>query len=155
MRTICRLIVVVAFALLLSGCHALLLFPCLLNCSTWVKSLPPRSDPIARALARGSDVNTLDAAMTTAVRTQLTGAGPQSQQPPDCAQTPAIGCRYSVLVKVDRQIVLQTEPRGCGMMDVVIVGGAEGAEARRSGFREVSCPAEPPRPAFPLPLPEE
>jgi hypothetical protein len=156
MRPILQLVALIAMALPLGGCQVLLLFPCLLSCSTRVTSLPPRNDPLARALKSFTDVDGLDAFMTTVSRTQYEALGRHWPQPADCSQTPAAGCRYSIAVRVDRQIVLSVEPRGCGTMDVVIDSGPDGWPiARRTAYRERPCPSEAPRRAIPSETPAE
>jgi hypothetical protein len=156
MRPVFQLIALIVIALPLGGCHVLLLFPCLLNCSTWVTSLPPRNDPLARALKGSAKVDHLDAFMTTVSRTQFEALGRQWPQPVDCLQSVAVGCRYSIAVKVDRQIVLKNEPRGCGIMDVAVEDGADGLPVvRRTRYRDMACPPDAPRPAIPLPSPPE
>jgi hypothetical protein len=73
-----------------------------------------------------------------------------------CLQSAAVGCHYSIAVKVNRQIVLKNEPRGCGIMDVAVEDGADGLPVvRRTRYRDMACPPDAPRPAIPLPSPPE
>ncbi|HYD06144.1 MAG TPA: hypothetical protein VEC60_10480 [Reyranella sp.] len=155
-RRVAPLLAVSLLALPLGGCHVLLLFPCLAGCSTLVYSLPPRNDPLARALTQGSDINKIDAYMTTVSRIQLAALGGQWPQAPDCTQMAAVDCRYSIPVRVTRLIIMKSEPGGCGMMDVAVLAGSDGLpEVRRSGFLEMECPPEPSRsPVLPQTPPE-
>lgn len=129
----------------LAGCHVLLLFPCLaMPCGTEVTSIPPRNDPFARALGESRDLAEVEAVLTSVAQTQYAALDQRWPAELQCDRVAAVGCRYSIPLRVTRHEGFRRDFVGCGLLDVAVVEGPAGRpEARRMRYQNMHCPELP------------
>lgn len=130
-----------------TGCAWLLFGPCgMYGCPTIrVTSLPPRDNPLARALSTPTDRERVDSIPSAVVNAQ--SGMPASTA---CAEAAVAGCRYSIPLQTKRVHVGMNELVGCSFLDVAVEARTRGGPRIASlGYRPMTCPAAIPsdRPA--------
>ncbi len=146
-RRVLRLSVTVLATLSLTGCHFLLMIPCVVGSCGWgVVSIPPRVDPFTRALEHDFMLDHVETMFTSIVQAQYGALDQSWPERPQCDRIAATGCRYSIPVKVywvEQRIKLRMQEfRGCALLDIAVAPGESGLpEARRMSYQPMQCPA--------------
>jgi hypothetical protein len=123
-----------------TGCAWLLFGPCgMYGCPrTYVKSLPPRDNPLALALERSVEQNGIEAVLNAVVNAQ---SGMPADTP--CAQAAVAGCHYSILLQMDRLPIYNLNERPwCSLLAVTVeVRARAGPRIGTLIYHPTTCPA--------------